>query len=77
MYKVYLDTDDNELVQINTDEHKRSTWFSSSCSNNMALSEVTIPFDTDTWLSTLTANFVLLITSTECVTKDKCPELFI
>ena len=77
MYKVYLDTDDNELVQINTDEHKRSTWFSSSCSNNMALSEVTIPIDTDTWLSTLTANFVLLITSTECVTKDTCPELFI
>ena len=77
MYRVYLDTDDNELVQINTDEHKRSTWFSSSCSNNMALSEVTIPFDTDTWLSTLTANFVLLITSTECVTKDTHPELFI
>ena len=77
MYKVYLDTDDNELVQINTDEHKRSTWFASSCSNNMALSEVTIPIDTDAWLSTLTANFVLLITSTECVTKDTCPELFI
>ena len=77
MYRVYLDTDDNELVQINTDECKRSTWFPSSCSNNMALSEVTIPFDTDTWLSTLTANFVLLITSTECVTKDTHPELFI
>ena len=77
MYKVYLDTDDNKLVQINTDEHKRSTWFPNPCSNNMTLSEVTIPFDTDTWLSTLTANFVLLITSTECVTKDTCPELFI
>ena len=77
MYRVYLDTDDNELVQINTDEHKRSTWYASSCGNNMALSEVTIPFDTDTWLSSLTANFVLLIISTECVTKDTCPELFI
>ena len=29
MYEVYLDTDDNELVQVNTDEHKRSTWFPS------------------------------------------------
>ena len=77
MYKVYLDTDDNKLVQINTDEHKRSAWFPSSYSDNMTLSEITIPFDTDTWLSTLTANFVLLITSTECVTKDTCPELFI
>ncbi len=77
MYRVYLDTYDNELVQINTDEYKRSTWFPSACSNNMTLSEVTIPFDTDTWLSTLTANFVLLITSTECVTKDTHPELFI
>ena len=77
MYRVYLDTVDNELVQINTDEHKRSTWFPNSCSNNTALSEVTIPFDTDIWLSTLTANFVLLITSTECVTKDTHPELFI
>ncbi len=77
MYRVYLDTDDNELVQINTDEYKRSTWFPSSWGNNMALSEVFIPFDTDTWLSTLTANFVLLITSTECVTKDTHPELFI
>lgn len=77
MYRVYLDTDDNELVQINTDEYKRSTWFPSSCNNSRTLSEVTIPFDTDTWLSTLTANFVLLITSTECVTKDTHPELFI
>ncbi len=76
MYRVYLDTDDNELVQINTDEYKRSIWFPSLCGNN-ALSNVTIPFDTDTWLSTLTANFVLLITSTECVTKDTHPELFI
>ena len=77
MYRVYLDTDDNELVQINTDERKRSRRFPSSCSDNMTLSEVTIPFDTDTWLSTLTANFVLLITSTECVTEDTHPELFI
>ena len=77
MYEVYLDTDDNELVQINTKEHKRSTWFPSLCGNNVALSEVTISFDTDTWLSTLTASFVLLITSTECVTKDTHPELFI
>ena len=77
MYRVYLDTDDNELVQISTDEHKRSTWFSNSCSNNTALSEVTISINTDIWLSTLTANFVLLTTSTECVTKDTHPELFI
>lgn len=77
MYRVYLDTDDKELVQINTDEHKRSTWFPSSCSNNAALPEVTISFDTDIWLSTLTANYVLLITSTECVTKDTHPELFL
>ena len=77
MYKVYLDTDDNELVQINTDEHKRSTWFPNSRICNMTLSEVTIPFNTDIWLSTLTANYVLLITSTECVTKDTHPELFI
>ena len=77
MYRVYLDPDYNALVQINTDEYKRSTWFPSSCSNNIALSEVTIPFDTDIWLSTLTANFVLLITSTECVTKGTHPELFI
>ena len=77
MYEVYLDTDDNELVLINTKEHKRSTWYTSSCNNNVALSEVTISFDDDTWPSTLTANFVLLITSTECVTKDTHPELFI
>lgn len=77
MYRVYLDTDDNELVQINTDEYKRSTWFPSSCSNNMALSEVTIPFDTEYINRILGLNFVLLITSTECVTKDTHPELFI
>ena len=76
MYEMYLDTDDNELVQINTKEHKRSTWYPSLCGSN-ALSNVTIPFDSDTWLSTLTENFVLLITSTECVTKDTHPKLFI
>ena len=76
MYRVYLDTDDNELVQINTKERKRSTWFPSLCSNN-ALSKVTVSFDSDIWLNTLPANYVLLITSTECVTKDTHPELFI
>ena len=73
---MYLDTDDNELVQINTKERKRSTWFPSLCSNNV-LSKVTVSFDSDTWLNTLPANYVLLITSTECVTKDTHPELFI
>ena len=77
MYRVYLDKTDNYMIQLDIIKGKRSRWFSSSCSNNMALSEVTIPFDTDIWLSTLTANFVLLITSTECVTKDTHPELFI
>ena len=76
MYEVYLDTEDNELVQINTKERLRSTWYPSLSDNN-ALSNVTIPFDSDAWLNTLTTNFVLLITSTECVTKDTHPELFI
>ena len=76
MYEVYLDTEDNELVQINTKERLRSTWYPSLSDNN-ALSNVTIPFDSDAWLNTLTTNFVLLITSTECVTKDTRPELFI
>ena len=77
MYEVYLDTDDNELFQVNTKEHKRSTWFPSSCSNNTALSEVTIPFDMDIWFNTLPTHIILLATSTECITKDTHPELFI
>ena len=76
MYRVYLDTDDNELVQINTDEHKRSTWFPSLRGSN-ALSDVSISFDTDTWVSILPTCFILLVTSTECITKDTHPELFI
>ena len=76
MYEVYLDTDDNELFQVNTKEHKRSTWFPSFCGNN-ALSNVTIPFDMDIWFNTLPTHIRLLVTSTECVTKDTHPELFI
>ena len=76
MYEVYLDTYDNELVQINTKERKRSTWYPSLCGNN-TLSDIIIPFNADTWIRTLTPRIILLVTSTECITKDTHPELFL